>query len=111
MAIPQPKTLSYQTFSSAPKLSLETQCKEAGVEIASGREFADHLYCRTCVREGKVSFTCSGCGESRPSGQVKVSIGSMSPDMICKDCYRTMTAEVWFKLVEDLEDNHAWDDE
>jgi hypothetical protein len=81
--------------------------QEIGVRAASYDTNFVHI-CDRCEKEGRVMFRCYLCREEYPTSESEWSIGDPR-EHLCKKCYRTVSAEKWDKIVEELEEAHKYD--
>ena len=95
-------------FPTSPKVSRETQMRNAGwVEEGRCRINGDYP-CAECVQAGKATFVCAGCGKEQSGSEIKESFGD-PPEYLCKTCYATIPAKEWDEKEAELRESHRWD--
>jgi hypothetical protein len=92
------------------RLNQDAQMKEAGMVYESDIEVDGEWICVECAKAGKATFLCALCGERKPSDteQESFGIGAFS-HYLCKDCYETVSANVWDKKCKELRNKHKYD--
>jgi hypothetical protein len=91
--------------------SIKAQLERAAISIENGEGVGAVQVCSDCVKAGVIQVKCSACQQQISLNDVHIKIGSNSPDFICQGCYVTMTAANYGKLVDELEEDHQYDDE
>jgi hypothetical protein len=79
--------------------------------VSSGEPGSRRHVCEKCAEAGKATFTCALCEQSYSSDQIQESFGCnySSEDFLCKNCYKTRTAEVWDAKYDKLSEKHRYD--
>jgi len=88
--------------------SQEAQMKKQGVAFRSSSEKDNKRICIECEAKGLASFVCALCGERKSSSNVQESFGYPA-EYLCKDCYSTVSAEIWENKIEELSESHRYD--
>lgn len=89
------------------KISQEVQMAALGI-VATGRHIPgrDGRACSVCTSEGKITFRCVLCEETRTSDQLQ---GEYHEEPLCNICYATRSAKEWEEKLEDISKRHQWD--
>ena len=85
------------------------QMKKKNVIFISNVRKDNEYICEVCKEENKGSFKCCNCEKEQPSSKLEKSIGYDTEDFLCSDCYETIPAKTWDKIIEKLEDAHKWE--
>jgi len=70
--------------------------------------YGDQVLCEDCSKT-EVKFQCSHCEQTQGMDQVKQMIGADPADYLCLTCFKTVTAEKWEDLVDELRERHRYD--
>lgn len=101
--------LGVVTFGNDP-LSFHSQCAAAGIVLESHAEDEHgNAICKECVDNGRAKFICSLCRRTFPTDMIQKSVGSYLRSHLCKECFNTVSAKEWEDKVQELEENHKWD--
>jgi hypothetical protein len=89
---------------------IERQAEAVGLVKYGGRhpENSALPVCADCLAQDKVKFTCWLCKQDRPSSHIQESIGD-PPDLLCRDCFETVSAKVWDEATDKLTEEHRYD--
>ena len=98
----------FRLFSGLFTKTQDTQMKEKGVVYKSNSTIDGGSICVECEALGKASFTCALCGLQCSSDTLQYSVGNPA-EKLCKQCYKTVSAEVWETKVDELDTAHQWD--
>ena len=87
----------------------DSQMHSAGLVFESNIKIEGHYaICQKCADAGKADFLCALCNTRKKTDKIQESIGD-PPEHLCKDCYNTITANVWEKKVDELIETHRYD--
>lgn len=97
-------------FSPHVTMTQKAQAARIGLHWQHGKFFpGEDLLCTTCIEAGLATFKCYICKETKATDRIQESIGILSTDYLCKDCYATVPAKVWDEKLEELEKEHEYD--
>lgn len=91
-------------------LNFEAQIAAAGW-VEFGAQYGDEAICKECIEAGKVIFQCALCKTVKTTDMIFFSVGTAPPEHLCKDCYKSVTAETWCKKIAELDREHEYDPE
>lgn len=99
-----------KAFSNIGKNEIREQLKRAKWERQGelGMATLGTLICTKCIENGAESLECALCKKEKKSFEIKKCIGYPA-EYLCKECYSTVSAEIWDIKVNELEENHKWD--
>ena len=89
-------------------LAQKTQMKNKDIHFISVSEIKNQKICSKCEKDGKASFVCALCNETKDSNQVEESFGD-PPEHLCTDCYAKTPVKTWDEKVAELEKSHRYD--
>jgi hypothetical protein len=98
----------YSIFPKYIKINQEAQMKAAGFVYSTTTLVDDEPICIECEQEGKADFLCELCEERKSSDKKQQSFGDPA-EFLCKDCYETKPAKVWYEKCEELIEEHKYD--
>ena len=86
----------------------DSQMRNAKLVCTGSAKVDDEYVCVECEKAGLTDFMCELCGKRKSTEKIHETIGHPA-DFLCKDCYKTCTAEVWDNKCDELIDLHMYD--
>jgi hypothetical protein len=90
-------------------INQEAQAKRSDLVYFSNTKVDDKYICNECESSGKATFICTLCDEHLPTSKIKLGIGTDDIDYLCTDCFSTVPAKIWHEKIEELEEDHRFD--
>ena len=103
-----PKNYDNPYFPNYIEMTQQAQAERAGVVFRSNVTVDEHYICVECAEAGKADFLCVLCNERKSTDKIQERYGD-PPDFLCKDCYKTVSAEVWETKCDELREEHRYD--
>ena len=98
----------HSIFPKNMRINQEAQMKAAGLVYSTSTLVDDEPICLECEQAGKADFVCAMCNERKTTDKKQESFGEPA-EFLCKDCYETKPAKVWYEKVDELKDAHRYD--
>lgn len=96
------------TFPIYHKLDFKTQADRAHLHIVSNIKIDNEFICIKCAKDGKATFLCALCNKRKSSNKEKEIFGD-PPEVLCIDCYETVSAKIWDDKCKILNAQHRYD--
>ena len=105
---PSQRYFEKNTFPIYYELDFTAQAKRANLHFVSNIKVNDEYICIECAKGGKATFLCVLCNTRKSSNKEKETFGD-PPEVLCTDCYETVSAKIWDDKCEQLSAQHRYD--
>ena len=102
------ENISSRIFPQNLQNTFQKQVEAAGWSLASNVMVDGDRICAKCDEKDLATFACAICQDYKRSSELRLSIG-WPPEYLCIECYKTVSAETWDKMVDKLEARHRYD--
>lgn len=82
--------------------------EKEGIKFKANINIQNKKVCEDCYKQDKVDFKCYLCECKKPISKIKEQFGDPA-DLLCLDCFSSVTAKKWDDIITELEEMHKWD--